>query len=105
MDAFSDVRPIPLSVLLSWPKPNYVDPIRRGPALVIVNSVLLPIAIVVVGLRLYTRLFIIRSAGLDDLFIALAVVSNPIQKFVVSSDQPQVPAFGLTVAVCLGTES
>ena len=104
MDAFSDVRPIPLSVLLSWPAPNYVDPIRRGPSLVIVNSVLLPLAIVIVGLRLYTRLFIIRSAGLDDLFIALAVVCNPIQKFVVSSDQPQVPAFGLTVAVCLGTE-
>ena len=86
MDAFSDVRPIPLSVLLSWPTPNYVDPIRRGPSLVIVNSVLLPLAIVIVGLRLYTRLFIIRSAGLDDLFIALAVVCNPFQKFVVSSD-------------------
>ncbi len=77
MDAFSDIRPIPLSVLLSWPKPNYVDPIRRGPALVIVNSVLLPLAVVIVGLRLYTRLFICRSAGLDDIFIALAVVSIP----------------------------
>ncbi|KAE9368311.1 hypothetical protein N431DRAFT_347037 [Stipitochalara longipes BDJ] len=85
MDAFSDVRPVPLSVILSWPKPNYVDPIRRGPALVIVNSLLLPVALVIVGLRLYTRLVICRSAGLDDLFIALAAV----------------PAIGLTIAVCL----
>jgi hypothetical protein len=77
MDAFSDVRPIPLSVILSWPKPNYVDPVRRGPALVIVNSLLLPLALIVVGLRLYTRLAICRSAGLDDLFIALAVVGLP----------------------------
>lgn len=76
MDAFSDVRPIPLSVILSWPKPNYIDPIRRGPALVIVNSLLLPLAMIVVGLRLYTRLVICHSAGLDDLFIALAVVRS-----------------------------
>ena len=76
MDAFSDVRPVPLAVLLSWPEPNYVDPIRRGPALVIVNSLLLPVALIIVGLRLYTRLVICRSAGLDDLFIALAVVMS-----------------------------
>lgn len=76
MDVFSDIRPVPESVLLSWPKPNYVDPIRRGPALVIVNSLLLPVAMAVVGLRLYTRVVICRSAGLDDLFIALAVVSS-----------------------------
>ncbi|KAE8446570.1 hypothetical protein EG329_011902 [Mollisiaceae sp. DMI_Dod_QoI] len=85
MDAFSDVRPVPLSVILSWPKPNYVDPVRRGPALVIVNSLLLPLALAVVGARLYTRLIVCRSAGLDDLFIALAVA----------------PAIGLTIAVCL----
>jgi hypothetical protein len=65
-------------VLLSWPKPNYIDPVRRGPALVIVNSLLLPVALIVVGLRLYTRLIVCRSAGPDDLFIALAVVSIPI---------------------------
>jgi len=77
MDAFSDIRPIPLDVILNWPKPNYVDPMRRGPALLIVNSLLLPVALVVVGLRLYTRLKICCSAGLDDLFIALAVVGIP----------------------------
>jgi hypothetical protein len=92
MDAFSDIRPIPLDVILSWPKPNYVDPIRRGPALVIVNSLLLPVALVVVGLRLYTRLKICRSAGLDDLFIALAVVwilfSRPLECLLTSTTGP-----------------
>jgi hypothetical protein len=105
MDAFSDIRPVPLSVIQSWPKPNYVDPVRRGPALVIVNSSLLPVAMAVVGLRLYTRLIVCRSAGLDDLFIALAVVSIHVLSV---SKLPligyQVPAIGLTIAVCLGTE-
>ena len=77
MDAFSDIRPVPLDVILSWPKPNYIDPVRRGPALLAVNCVLLPISLAVVGLRLYTRLIIVRSAGLDDLFIGFASVYSP----------------------------
>src|SRR6187402_1781482 len=73
-EAFSDIRPVPDAVRLSWPAPNYIDPEKRGPALLIVNCLLLPIALVVVGLRLYTRLVVVRSAGLDDLFITLALV-------------------------------
>lgn len=77
MDAFSDIRPVPPDVILSWPAANSLDPERRGPALVIINSILLPLALVVVGLRLYTRLRVARSAGWDDVFIALASVSPP----------------------------
>jgi len=77
MDIFSDIKPVPLDVISSWPVPNYVDPERRGPALVIINSILLPVSLAVVGLRLYTRLRIAHSAGLDDVFIALASVSPP----------------------------
>ena len=77
MDAFSDIKPVPLDVILSWPQPNYIDPVRRGPALVAVNCVLLPLALIVVGLRLYTRLIIVHSAGLDDVFIGLASVCSP----------------------------
>lgn len=77
MDAFSDIRPVPAAVVAGWPRPNYADPQRRGPALVVVNSLLLALAVGVVGLRLYTRLRVCRSAGLDDLFIGLAVVSLP----------------------------
>ncbi|KAL7779575.1 hypothetical protein CFE70_009079 [Pyrenophora teres f. teres 0-1] len=35
----------PLDVILSWPTPNYVDPQTRGPALVIVNSIFITLAI------------------------------------------------------------
>ncbi|KAI9763863.1 MAG: hypothetical protein M1840_009047 [Geoglossum simile] len=86
MDAFHDIRPVPIDVVLSWPKPNYVNPVRRGPALLIVNGILLPIAMAVVIARLYTRLRVVRSAGLDDLFIGLALV----------------PTIGLAICVFLG---
>ncbi|KAH0545366.1 hypothetical protein FGG08_000507 [Glutinoglossum americanum] len=86
-DAHHYLRPIPLEVLKSWPKPNYVNPVRRGPALLIVNAILLPITTAVIIGRLYARLKIVRSAGLDDLFIALAYI----------------PTVGLTICVCLGS--
>jgi hypothetical protein len=77
MDIFSDIRPVPADVLLSWPAPNYTNPQRRGPGLLIANGLLLPLALAVVTLRLYTRLLVVRSAGLDDLFVALALVNLP----------------------------
>lgn len=64
----------PFEVLLSWPTPNYVNPVTRGHALVVVNSVFLSIVIITVGLRLYTRIFIRRWFGLDDIFILIALV-------------------------------
>ncbi|KAL6712563.1 hypothetical protein ACN47E_000440 [Coniothyrium glycines] len=67
------MRSPPLEVLLSWPKPNYENPKTRGPALVIVNSICITLVIVVVALRLYTRLVIKRWFGLDDIFILLAL--------------------------------
>jgi len=76
MDVFSDIKPVPLDVILSWPAPNYVNPERRGPALLIVNCILLPLALIIVALRLYTRLRIAQSAGLDDLFIAVATACS-----------------------------
>ncbi|KFZ06669.1 hypothetical protein V501_07194 [Pseudogymnoascus sp. VKM F-4519 (FW-2642)] len=86
MDAFSDIKPVPPDVILSWPKPNYTDPDRRGPALLIVNYFLLPLAMVVIGMRLYTRLVIVHSAGLDDVFILTPLL---------------IAAVGLTIEVCL----
>ncbi|KFZ01664.1 hypothetical protein V500_00660 [Pseudogymnoascus sp. VKM F-4518 (FW-2643)] len=86
MDAFSDIKPVPPDVILSWPKPNYTDPDRRGTALLIVNCFLLPLAMIVVGMRLYTRLIIVHSAGLDDVFILTPFL---------------IAAVGLTIAVCL----
>lgn len=64
----------PAEVLATWPTPNYVDPVTRGPAVNIVNIVLLSIAFIVTVLRLYTRFKITCTPGLDDFFIVIAFV-------------------------------
>jgi hypothetical protein len=66
----------PIAVLMSYPTPNYINPHTRGSSLIIVNAVFLGIATIVVLLRLYTRLFVRRWFGLDDVFICCAFVSN-----------------------------
>ena len=64
----------PIEVILSWPTPNYTNPVTRGDALLIVNSVLIALVVITVGLRMYTRLIIKRWFGIDDVFILLALV-------------------------------
>ncbi|KAF1810453.1 hypothetical protein P152DRAFT_98877 [Eremomyces bilateralis CBS 781.70] len=68
------MRDIPLEVLLTWPTPNYDDPVTRGSALIIVNSIFISLVALAVGLRLYARLAISRSFGADDVFIILALI-------------------------------
>lgn len=67
---------IPVDILLSWPTPNYVDPVTRGPALYIVNGLFFAITLACVALRLYTRIWIRKYFGLDDLFICIAMVRD-----------------------------
>ncbi|KIW05321.1 uncharacterized protein PV09_03843 [Verruconis gallopava] len=62
--------------LAQWPTPNYENPVRRGDALVIVDSVFLGFATLLVALRLYTRLAVRKWFGLDDIFIVLAYAST-----------------------------
>ena len=62
-------------VIATWPKPNFVNPVTRGPALTIVNIIFIILVFLVVGLRYYTRLRITRSFGQDDIVIGLSVVS------------------------------
>ncbi|KAF9890973.1 hypothetical protein FE257_005230 [Aspergillus nanangensis] len=59
--------------MASWPTPNYTDPVTRGDGALIVNVVCLSLAFVVTMLRLYTRLRITCSFGLDDIFIIAAL--------------------------------
>lgn len=66
----------PLNVLETWPTPNYIDPITRGPGLLIVNVVFSALALTIVALRLYTRTWITRSVGVDDVFVLIALVSR-----------------------------
>lgn len=64
----------PESVIASWPKPNYVDYQARGSGLLIVNVVFSALATILVALRIYTRLRITATFGLDDIFSLLALV-------------------------------
>lgn len=68
------MRHPPLDVILSWPEPNYVNPETRGNALLVVNILFLAICFVAVAARLWARLRILHSAGLDDLLITIAMV-------------------------------
>jgi len=63
----------PLDVIAHWPKPNYEHPVTRDPSNIIFNSILLPIVSVLVGIRVFTRLRISRSFGIDDWLIVAAV--------------------------------
>ena len=57
--------------------PEPVDADRNGNNLIIVlQSVLVTIATTLVVLRLYVRSMILKSVGLDDLFIVIALVST-----------------------------
>ncbi|CAI7604265.1 unnamed protein product [Penicillium glandicola] len=64
----------PASVTGSWPTPNYIDPTTRGHGVLIVNVVCLTWASLIVSLRLYTRLWITCSAGVDDVLIIIGLV-------------------------------
>jgi hypothetical protein len=69
-----------LEVIESWPAPNYVDPETRGQSLLVVNITLLGLCLVALAARLWARLVILRSPGLDDLLITIAIVSSSRRK-------------------------
>ena len=64
----------PPSVAASWPKPNYVDPITRGPELQIICTLLIVAVIVVLALRIWVRSKIMHAMGADDWLILAALV-------------------------------
>ena len=69
------VREIPDEVRAAWPEANYVDPEKRGPALVILTAVFMALVLVFVLMRLYVYIRLLRRFGWDDLFLVLAFVS------------------------------
>ncbi|KAK3676586.1 hypothetical protein LTR78_003360 [Recurvomyces mirabilis] len=65
----------PLSVLITWPAPNYVDPVTRGNASSIVNGIFIALVLVVVTLRFYCRTSTgALRLGWDDVMISLALL-------------------------------
>jgi len=65
---------IPLTVFLSWPDPNYVNPQTRGPAIWILSPIFLSLATLCISARLYTRIFVRHWFGPDDALIIIAWV-------------------------------
>jgi hypothetical protein len=68
------------SVLATWPRPNYVDPVTHGPANIVVIPLLLGLVFVFLCIRFYARLFITRGFGVDDVLILLAFVSLEVER-------------------------
>jgi hypothetical protein len=65
----------PVSVIQSWPEPNYINPSQtRGSELLIITLVFFPIALLVVCLRIFTRLCVSKSFGADDIFLIMATI-------------------------------
>jgi hypothetical protein len=64
----------PPAVLSSFPQPNYLNPITRGPELLIVTLIFFPIVLLVVSLRTFTRVYLSKTFGADDVFLLLAVL-------------------------------
>ncbi|KAK2865127.1 hypothetical protein FQN49_003887 [Arthroderma sp. PD_2] len=65
----------PYSVIASWPIPNYENPPEvHGPAIIIMTAIFMPLMLGVIGIRVFTRIRILRSFGWDDIFIIAAAV-------------------------------
>lgn len=65
----------PPEVQASWPKPNYVNPERRGNESIIIQGILVALVTLFVSIRLYARLAITKAGiGLDDVLIVISTV-------------------------------
>jgi hypothetical protein len=65
-----------LQIVASWPTPNYDHPVSRGDGMVIASAVFGAVGTIATALRLYTRGWITRTLGADDVLIFFAWVST-----------------------------
>lgn len=95
------MRQLPLDVLLTWPKPNYINPEVRGPELWISTAIFMTAAYACVGIRLYSRAYIRKWVGIDDFLVSVASVSiSAILGGV--ADRSQALFLGITIAIAVG---
>jgi hypothetical protein len=76
----------PASVLLGWPNANFTNPETRGWGSSIILLIVLGITFLVYVARIWARLAVAKSLGLDDILMTIAML------FV----------FGLTISAVLG---
>jgi hypothetical protein len=63
----------PIDVIITW-RPNYIDPVRRGNGVIAGFCILCFFAYLIVGLRLYARIHLVKNPGIDDVLIAINLV-------------------------------
>lgn len=56
----------------SWPKPNYINPVTQGSALIYFCVVFSSLNLASVTARTYSRIFITKAPGVDDLLVVIA---------------------------------
>lgn len=93
----------PWSVIVSWPKPNYVDPVTRGDALLVLMILFSILVFLAVIGRYYSRIVIKRWFGWDDSMITLAWVSTDraLSRGKVKLIAAQIFTIGMNAAVIL----
>ncbi|KAI1397924.1 integral membrane protein [Hypoxylon fuscum] len=62
----------PASVLASWPTPNHVNPDTRGHIGMVVGILLATLVTITLLIRLYSRIWLTKGFGLDDILMSLA---------------------------------
>lgn len=67
---------IPPEVIATWPAPNYINPIRHGPAAIVIGCMGAILSMFVLSLRYYTRLRISKNFGVDDILLGIGMVST-----------------------------
>jgi hypothetical protein len=65
---------VPIEQLLKWPVPNYHDPTTRPPVILVLSCIIGPISIALLCTRLWVRVHVQRSAGLDDWLMLASLV-------------------------------
>ena len=55
---------------------NFSDPKTQSTNLIILNTVFLPLMLIVVGIRLYSRAFLSHAVGWDDCKCRMIISSN-----------------------------
>jgi putative effector of murein hydrolase len=84
----------PPEVIATWPRPNYKNPVNRGPTLMIVELTILPLALVCLGLRLYVRMHVIKKSWWDDwLMVAAAFCCCGVTVSVILGEKTLVTGF------------
>ncbi|KAF2683611.1 hypothetical protein K458DRAFT_304176 [Lentithecium fluviatile CBS 122367] len=76
----------PSSVILSWPRPNYINPDTHDWSGSVIVIVVLALSITVYTARIWARVVLAKNAGLDDLLMSVAMF----------------PLIGVSMAVVLG---